>query len=223
MVGMKCEKCGNKISKDSTFCNKCGKKSKKEMRQKKKSNSIIFIILLFVIILSITIRLININRIKKEEQEKKEIQIKNDIEDFYESSSLLYLQMRFSNSDLIEIENKISKNWYNYIYYGKYKNPNDAIKKALDNKKGYIENLNFRLNSINEEYKKIQTYPKECKHCSEVKAAAEETYIAYNSYYNTVMNFSGTYDDFLNKSQSTYNDYISKLKNLDTKNQTFKD
>ena len=37
------------------------------------------------------------------------------------------------------------------------------------------------------------------------------------------MNFSGTYDDFFNKSQSTYNDYISKLKNLDTKEQTFKD
>ena len=35
--------------------------------------------------------------------------------------------------------------------------------------------------------------------------------------------FSGTYDDFSNKSQSTYNDYISKLKNLDTKEQTFKD
>lgn len=63
----------------------------KETRQKKKSNNIIFIILLFAIILSIAIRLININRIKKEKQEQKEIQIKNAIEDFYESSSLLYL------------------------------------------------------------------------------------------------------------------------------------
>ena len=106
----------------------------KETRQKKKSNNIIFIILLFAIILSIAIRLININRIKKEKQEQKEIQIKNAIEDFYESSSLLYLQMFLSNGDLIEIENKISENWYNYIYYGKYKNPNDAIKKALENK-----------------------------------------------------------------------------------------
>lgn len=67
------------------------KKIKKETRQKKKSNNIIFIILLFAIILSIAIRLININRIKKEKQEQKEIQIKNAIEDFYESSSLLYL------------------------------------------------------------------------------------------------------------------------------------
>lgn len=220
---MKCEKCDNRISNDSTFCNKCGKKIKKETRQKKKSNNIIFIILLFAIIFSIAIRLININRIKKEKQEQKEIQIKNDIEDFYESSSLLYLQMFLSNGDLIEIENKISENWYNYIYYGKYKNPNDAIKKALENKKENVENIEYRVNAINEEYKKIQTYPKECKHCDEVKVAAEETYIAYNSYYNTVMNFSGTYDDFSNKSQSTYNDYISKLKNLDTKEQTFKD
>lgn len=220
---MKCEKCDNKISKNSISCNKCGKKSKKENKTKKNSNNIIFIILLFVIILSIAIRFININKIKKEKQEQKEIQIKNDIEDFYESNSLLYWQMFLSNGDLIEIENKISENWYNYIYYGKYKNPNDAIKKALENKKENVENLEFRVNSINEEYKKIQIYPKECKHCSEIKAVAEETYIAYNSYYNTVMNFSGTYDDFSNKSQSTYNDYISKLKNLDTKKQTFND
>lgn len=220
---MKCEKCGNKISKDSTFCNKCGKKIKKGNNTKKKSNKIIFIILLFVIILSIATSLINVNRVKKEKQEQKEIQIKSDIEDFYVSSSFLYLQMFLSNGDLIEIGNKISENWYNYIYYGKYKNPDDAIKKALENKKENVESIEYRINSINEEYKKIQTYPKECKHCSEVKAAAEETYIAYNSYYNTIMNFSGTYDDFSNKSQSTYNDYISKLKNFDTKEQTFKD
>lgn len=213
---MNCKKCNSKIPKNSTFCNKCGKKIKKQ-------NNIIFLILLIVIILSIAISTYNINKAKKEEQEQKEIQIKNKIEDFYNSSSSLHLLMLFNDNDLIEIRNKISENWFNCIYYNKYKNPNDAINKALENKKENVNNIEHRTKSINDEYKNIQSYPKECKHCGEVKTAIEEAYIAYNNYYNTVMNFSGSYDDFLNKFQSAHNDYTSKLKNLDTKNQVFKD
>ena len=75
---MNCKKCGYEIKEGEQFCSKCGKKvkqPKEENYNKKKTKTIIALIVLVILITAMAILVPNVIKVVKEEQYKKEMQI----------------------------------------------------------------------------------------------------------------------------------------------------
>ena len=228
---MYCKYCGSKITKDSSFCNKCGKKVLNEKENKitkpiKKNNNnknknIITIIVFVLFILVIIAGVIAGNK-QKQEREYKE-NVEKQIEDFYGKAFGFNFNVIMNSADLETIGNDISTYWYNYIYKGKYKNPNDAINKAIDKNKKLKKSIEETDERIKQLYKDVLVYPSECIHCEEIKNDIDDVYESYNKFYSSILYASGTYNDFQSAFSKSDTEVNNKTQSLSSKLQVYKD
>lgn len=195
---MYCRKCKSELANNSKFCNNCGEKIEENSTNEisnakhKQTGTLIIVFLLALAFAIISGLVYN----KKLQLKRIEEQTQKEISTYYLNADAFSYLILSNSVDIESIGNDISSYWYDYIYKQKYKNPNDAIEKALKKNEEKLNQVEEKDKNIKQLYSKLLVFPSSCVHCEEIKSTSSEVYNSYNKFYNAVLYASGTYADF---------------------------
>lgn len=209
---MYCRKCKSELVDNSKFCNNCGEKIEENntnqiSKTKHRQTSILIIIFFLALIFAIISGLVYG---KKLQHERYEEEIQKEIAAFYLNAKTFSYSVLSNSVDIESVGNDISSYWYDYIYKQKYKNPNDAIEKALKKNEEKLNQVEEKDKNIKQLYSKLLVFPSSCVHCEEIKSTSSEVYNSYNKFYNAVLYASGTYADFSSSFSSSDTELATK-------------
>lgn len=212
---MYCNKCGNRLNSDDSFCTKCGTivssanndHQKKNIKNGKKKGKIITIIIITIISLLVLVGIM-IFVVGKNSYTKRSKNI-----EFYDSLNEFSKFYGYNIYNLKVIGENVNDAWYHYVYNSSYKSVDDAIEHGLKESQDSLNNISNSKTKLYNAYIKVQVAECFSSYCDEIKQQSKELYNIYMELYETVSSPTGTYKQYSEK----YNDLISKQTNQSIK------